>query len=78
MTEPAVKRELRERFLALRRAITPAERREKDAAICRNIRALECYRRSECVAIYATTARSRICSACGAKNVFSCPVTGRT
>lgn len=54
MTEPAVKRELRERFLALRRAIAPAERREKDAAICRNIRALECYRRSECVAIYAT------------------------
>ena len=57
MTEPAVKRELRERFLALRRAIAPAERREKDAAICR---------------------KNRICSACGEKNVFFCPVTGRT
>ena len=54
MTEPAVKRELRERFLALRRAIAPAERREKDAAICRNIRRLPCWRDAEHVALYAS------------------------
>ena len=48
------KRELRKHYLARRAALSPEERLRADAAICRNIRALECYRRSECVAIYAT------------------------
>ncbi|MBS1452325.1 MAG: 5-formyltetrahydrofolate cyclo-ligase [Lentisphaeria bacterium] len=48
------KKELRERFLALRRAISPERRREADAAICRNIRRLPCWRDAEHVALYAS------------------------
>lgn len=48
------KKELRSRFLALRRAIGPEERRKADAAICRNIRRMACYREAEHVAVYAT------------------------
>ena len=48
------KKELRSRFLALRRAIGPEERRAADAAICRNIRSMACYREAEHVALYAT------------------------
>lgn len=48
------KKELRSRFLALRRAIGPEERRAADAAICRNICSMACYREAEHVALYAT------------------------
>lgn len=48
------KKVLRSRFLALRRAIRPEERRAANAAICRNIRLLACYRAAEHVALYAT------------------------
>ena len=48
------KKVLRSRFLALRRAIGPVERRRADAAICRNIRSMACYRAAEHVAVYAT------------------------
>lgn len=48
------KKELRSRFLALRRAIGPEERRRADAAICANIRNMACYRNAEHVAIYAS------------------------
>lgn len=48
------KRELREHFLALRRSIGTAERRDADRAICANIRLLKCWREADCVALYAT------------------------
>ena len=51
------KQELRSRFLALRRALGVEERRKADAAICRNIRELACYRESICVAAYASDGR---------------------
>lgn len=48
------KPELREYFLSLRRAIAPERRCEADAAICRNIRNLPCWREAEHVALYAS------------------------
>ncbi|MBS1371736.1 MAG: 5-formyltetrahydrofolate cyclo-ligase [Lentisphaeria bacterium] len=48
------KKELRGRFLALRRAIGPEDRRKADAAICRNIRRMACYGGAEHVALYAS------------------------
>ncbi len=51
------KRELRKHFLALRAALSPEERLRADAAICRNIRRLACYREACCVAAYASDGR---------------------
>ncbi|UKI34336.1 MAG: 5-formyltetrahydrofolate cyclo-ligase [Lentisphaeria bacterium] len=51
------KRELRKYFLARRAALTAEERIAADAAICRNIRELACYRESICVAAYASDGR---------------------
>lgn len=51
------KRELRKHFLALRAALSPEERLRADAAICRNIRQLACYRETGCVAAYASDGR---------------------
>ena len=70
------KQELRSRFLALRRALGVEERRKADAAICRNIRKMSCFRATGHVAVYATdgtepdvlplirTALKRGCRAC--------------
>lgn len=54
MVSKTEKRQLREHYLSLRRAISPAERCQMDAAICRNLRKLECFQQAAKVAIYAT------------------------
>ena len=51
------KRELRRHYLALRASLEPEERRRADAAICRNIRQLACYRETRCIAAYASDGR---------------------
>lgn len=51
------KRELRKHYLAQRAALTPEERIAADAAICRNIRQLACYRETRCIAAYASDGR---------------------
>lgn len=51
------KHELRRHYLALRASLEPEERRRADAAICRNIRQLACYRETRCIAAYASDGR---------------------
>ncbi len=48
------KRELRERFLTLRRSIAADVRQAADRAICEHVRAMGCWRDAECVALYAS------------------------
>ena len=48
----AAKDAMRREFAARRKALAPAERSMMDAAVCRQIRQLECFRRARCVAAY--------------------------
>ena len=51
------KRELRKHYLALRAAVE--DRQAKDAAICRNLRSLECCCNASALALYVTDGKAR-------------------